>query len=122
MRRIRVTASAFNKTLSYGSIRGAQYSSTPITTAAPLATAYNPSAPVLITDNGLAYATNMDDGAAGTTPCLIFNRPVVPATGGTFGNILTFDLPEDSIFLAWRQVAIPVTGNLFVLAWEAYWA
>ncbi len=117
MRRLFVSDSN-NKTLGYGGITGAVYSATPITTGAPLATAYNPSVPVAITDNGIAYAVDLDNSNA---PCLIFNRPV-NTDGGNFGNILTFDLPQSCIFLAWRQVGVPVSGGSTIAAWEAYWA
>lgn len=118
MRRILVNGGAYNKSLGYSSLVGAVYTPTPITTAAPLATAYSPSAPVLITDNGIAYGVDLDNA---NRPCLIFNAPVT-TDGGSFGNILTFDLPQTCIFLAWRSVAVPVSGGTTVDAYEAYWA
>lgn len=100
---------ANNKLLGYGGLRGAIYRSAPFSLSSKLSTAYNPLSPVAITDDGIAY------GLAGSTPCLIVNA----------GGPLTFDLPESCIFLAYRQIAVPVTDsdpNKSITAWEAYWA
>lgn len=105
--RIRVKATANNKALGWGSgLRGAFYTPTPIVT---LAAAYDPSAEVAITDNGIAYAQNIDDDSA---PCLITNA----------ASILSFDLPNSNVFLAYRTVALAAPGGVYVSAYEAYWA
>lgn len=105
--RIRVKSTANNKALGWGSgLRGAFYTATPIVT---LAAAYNPAAEVAITDNGIAYAQNIDNGNA---PCLITNA----------ASILSFDLPNNNVFLAYRTIAIAAPAGAYVTAYEAYWA
>jgi hypothetical protein len=115
--RIQVKTTANNKALGYSSLRGAKYTSTPITVAAPLSSAYDPNAETAITDDGIAYALQ----EPGNIPCLIFNAPVENGSVSA-GGMLTFDLPRDCVFLAYRQVAIPVSGGTTISAWEAYWA
>lgn len=114
LRRILVSTSANNKSLGYASLRGAVWNSSPLSAGSPLASAYDPTSETAITDDGIAYAT---DGTTGS-PCLIINREVTNVGGG----IITDDLPQTCTFLAYRQIPVPVSGGLFVLAWEAYWA
>ena len=116
LHRIRVTASANNKDLGYGSLRGAKYGAA-ITTGSPLASAYDPLSETAITDDGIAYGLDLNTNSA----CLIFNSEV-DSGGVVAGDILTFDLPMDCTFLAYRQIDLPVSGGATVPAWEGYWA
>lgn len=114
--RIRVSGSSNNKLLGYSSLRGAKWNATPFDTVSNyLATAYNPASEVAITDDGIAYAVNLD---AGSSACLVINRAITTVAGG----ILSFDMPASCTILAYRQVSVPVVGGGTVLAWEGYWA
>jgi hypothetical protein len=93
-----------------------------LTPAAPLATAYNPLAPVTITDNGIAYATTYDSTGV---PILILlvNRIIQDAFGNTlFKPVLTFDIPDNCSVLTYKQVYVPAPSNTYVTAYGAYWA
>lgn len=109
-----------NKLLGYASLRGAKYSATPFGPANKLTTAYDPAAQVAITDDGICYGTNLFLGS----PCLLTNRNLLGADGTTFLSVnnLTFDLPQDCLFLAYRQIDIPVTAANDISVWEGHWA
>lgn len=115
LRQIIVTSSTNNKDLGYGSLKGAKWNATPLSAGSPLASAYNPASETAITDDGIAYAQDVEDGYSA---CLIVGRGVTGAGAG----ILQFDLPQTCIFLCHRQIEVPVSGGGTILAWEAYWA
>lgn len=114
--RIMVTGSANNKDLGYSDLTGAKWNWTPFdATANPLSAAYDPLSESAISDDGIAYAVNLDNGSS---PCLLINRGVLGISSG----ILSFDIPVGCIVMAYRQVRVPVSGGGTVLAWEGYWA
>lgn len=116
LRPITVKDTTNNKSLGYGTpvLRGAVWNATPFSAGVPLASAYDPNAETAITDDGICYATDATNGSS----VLLINRAVTGATTG----ILSFDLPQSCVFLAYRQVSVPVSGGSYVMAWEAYWA
>ena len=107
-------AGVYNKALGYSSLKGAKYTATPVVA---LATAYDPAAPVTITDDGVAYATAFLP--TGTEQVL-----VTTLTVNGLVSPLTFDLPGGCVFLCYRRVQLPTANPLipFVSAYQAYWA
>ncbi len=118
---VTVASSINNKALAYSSLRGLYFdtSATPLTPASPLAAAYNPLAPVPITDKGIAYATVTLTGA----PCLLVNRPINDALGNIVSlPVLSGDFQAGTSFFAFRQVQVPAPGGTYVSAYETYWS
>lgn len=114
--RIMVTSSSNNADLGYSGLVGAKWNATPFDDVSnTLSSAYDPMSETAISDDGIAYAVNLD---AGSAPCLVINRAVLDASSG----ILSFDIMESCIVLAYRQVQVPVSGGGTVMAWEGYWA
>lgn len=111
-----VKTTSNNKSLGYGTptLRGAVWNATPLSAGTPLSSAYDPNSETAITDDGICYAS---DNATGESVLLVQR-----AVDGQGGGILTFDLPQACLFLAYRQIQVPVSGGTSVLAWEAYWA
>lgn len=116
LRPITVKTTSNNKTLGYGTpaLRGAVWNATPFSSGVPLSSAYDPNSETTITDDGICYALDSLTGQS----VLLVNR----AVDGQSVGILSFDLPQGCVFLAHRQISVPVSGGTSVLAWEAYWA